>query len=532
MRSLLCIAATVGLALSACSTAAPQVTVANGIVEGFCVNDDVVQVNGFFGIPFAEPPVRFEANTAKKPVPKTNWTGVKATKTMPAMCTQATPGDSEDCLYLNVYAPDGAASGSLPVFVIVHGGAFAFGSANDGTPAHIAKYLAAKGLVIVMIQYRVGPLGFCTTKDSVMPGNYGMWDAKMAFEWVRDNIAAFGGNPNDVTAYGGSSGAALIDAMHLSPLATNLFHKMALFSGAATDIWDAPTKQKCEERAASLGLTWTDSASFKAAMLSAPASGLGSGWLFHGESTFDTIYADWSPVYDGDFFPTTGAAMRAATQPKPSIYGISFLEGAGTSGALNITSETVEKIVNYMVPATVGNRSLFQSYLIESYRNQALVLEPTAIDKHAAQAALGERNRAAGMDAVLRRNFELFGTNQTYYRYVFKHFNPATIGTRYPFISFASHAFDQYYSIGKPGFTFTGDDLTVVNLYTTPRPGHNPNGAGPVSSLAVPWVASTPANPSLNYVIESTPSMDPQFFFGRPHLNNVLNKIGGTFRPV
>ncbi|GMS82459.1 hypothetical protein PENTCL1PPCAC_4634, partial [Pristionchus entomophagus] len=148
-----------------------------------------------------------------------------------------------------------------PVFVVVHGGAFAGGSAQGGTPLHIAQNMASKGLVVVLIQYRVGPLGFCTTKDSVLPGNYGMWDAKMAFEWVRDNIAAFGGNPNDVTAYGGSAGAALIDGMHLSPITTNLFHKMALLSGAARDMWDAPTKENCEARAASLGLTWTDSAS-------------------------------------------------------------------------------------------------------------------------------------------------------------------------------------------------------------------------------------------------------------------------------
>ncbi|KAF8361018.1 hypothetical protein PRIPAC_87941 [Pristionchus pacificus] len=243
----------------------------------------------------------------------------------------------------------------------------------------------------------------------------------------------------------------------------------------------------------------------------------------------------WSPVYDGDFFPSTGPVMRAATQPKPSIFGISFLEGAGTAGALNITAQTVEKIVDYMVPATVGNRSLFQSYLIESYRNQATILEPTAVDKHAAQAALGERNRAAPMDAALRRNFELFGSNQTAYRYVFKHFNPATIGTRYPFISFASHAFDQYYSLGRPGFNFTGDDQVVVDLYTTAlynfaKTG-NPNGSGS-SALPIEWKPSTPSNPSLNYVIETTPWMDPQFFYGRPHLNNILNKIGGTFRPV
>ncbi|KAF8363070.1 hypothetical protein PRIPAC_89993 [Pristionchus pacificus] len=554
MRSLLVIFSTIGLAQSATF---PRKTLVNGVVEGFCLIDSPVQVNAFLGVPFAEPPVRFE-----KPLPKNNWSGVLATKTQPNMCTQVTgAANSEDCLYLNVYAPAVAPSAALnkdscthglPVFVVVHGGAFATGSAQEGAPEHIARYLAAKGIVVVAIQYRVGPLGFCTTKDSAMPGNYGMWDAKIAFEWVRDNIAAFGGNPNDVTAYGGSAGAALIDGMHLSPLTTSddhLFHKMVLFSGAARDMWDAHTTEHCEERATAIGLSWTDSASFKSALLSANAADLAGGWQVIGEENFDYLlcgehgisstignadskkstHSDWAPVLDGDFFPSTPAAMRAATQPKPSIFGnyfascffgvdgaatqhkpsffgISFLEGAGMSGAITIDHTTVEKIVDFMVPATIANRSLFQSYFLESYRNQGQILEPTAIDKHAMMAVN-----------------------------VFKHFNPAPIGGLYPFISYATHSFDQWYSLGLPGFTLNTADQIVIDIYTTALVNFaktgNPNGSS-ASALPVPWVAATAQNPSLNYVIETTPSMDAQFFYGRPNLNNILNKIGGTFKPV
>ncbi|GMS88883.1 hypothetical protein PENTCL1PPCAC_11058, partial [Pristionchus entomophagus] len=166
----------------------------------------------------------------QKPVAKSAWSGVLPSKTQPNMCTQeTTAANGEDCLYLNVYAPatvpaEGTRStlhlSGLPVFIVVHGGAYATGSVQEGTPLHISKNLEAKGLVVVAIQYRVGPLGFCTTKDSVLPGNYGRNVGRQDAKWVRDNIAAFGGNPNDVTAYGGSAGAALIDALHLTPNTT------------------------------------------------------------------------------------------------------------------------------------------------------------------------------------------------------------------------------------------------------------------------------------------------------------------------
>ncbi|GMS88882.1 hypothetical protein PENTCL1PPCAC_11057, partial [Pristionchus entomophagus] len=120
------------------------------------------------------------------------------------------------------------------------------------------------------------------------------------------------------------------------------------------------------------------------------------------------------------------------------------------------------------------NRTQFQSYFLEQYRNQATIIEPTAVDKHAVMAAFGKRTFASTMDAVLRRNFELFGA--TTYRYVFKHFNKAMIGegnqtSQFPFISFATHSFDQRYALGFAYITIT-HSLAMINWssISTPQP--------------------------------------------------------------
>ncbi|GMS79849.1 hypothetical protein PENTCL1PPCAC_2024 [Pristionchus entomophagus] len=145
-------------------------------MEGFCLTDSPIEVNAFMSVPFAEPPVRFT-----KPVAKGNWSGVLETKVMPPRRIQsASDAISEDCLYLNVFAPaTGSGKGSVsiqpscgfPVITVVYGGAFATGRAVDQVSLeHIAKYIVSKGVIVVVIQYRVGPLGFCTTGDSVMPG--------------------------------------------------------------------------------------------------------------------------------------------------------------------------------------------------------------------------------------------------------------------------------------------------------------------------------------------------------------------------
>lgn len=140
---------------------------------------------------------------------------------------------SEDCLFLNIWAPENAEN--CPVIVYIHGGSFTGGSANEG---HISgKQFAKNGVIFISINYRLGPFGFCShpnlrDKDGVC-GNFGIYDQYTALKWIKDNIAAFGGNPHKITVLGQSAGAMSVDIHISSPLCKGWFSGAVMMSGPA-----------------------------------------------------------------------------------------------------------------------------------------------------------------------------------------------------------------------------------------------------------------------------------------------------------
>ncbi|KAH9495851.1 hypothetical protein Btru_015249 [Bulinus truncatus] len=187
-------------------------------------------LNKFYSIPYALPPTgdrRFEP-----PVEALPWSGVKDVKVHGHICPQtpteqSTYNRSEDCLNLSIFSPD--LNGSLPVFFWIHGGGFKGGSQfSDGDGGFVAR----RGVVSVMINYRLAPFGFLSTGDDVMPGNYGMLDQVLALKWVQKNIRVFGGDPGQVTIAGASAGAHSVDFHIISPLSTGLFHRAIMESGS------------------------------------------------------------------------------------------------------------------------------------------------------------------------------------------------------------------------------------------------------------------------------------------------------------
>ena len=142
---------------------------------------------------------------------------------------------SEDCLNLNIWTPAAADSDRLPVMVWIHGGGFQAGAGPE--PRHDGDALARKGVVVVTINYRLGVFGFLAhpelTRESgrKSSGNYGLLDQVAALRWVRDNIAAFGGNPQNVTIFGESAGSFAVSALMASPPAAGLFHRAIGESG-------------------------------------------------------------------------------------------------------------------------------------------------------------------------------------------------------------------------------------------------------------------------------------------------------------
>ena len=138
-------------------------------------------------------------------------------------------GSTEDCLYLNVYVPVTSHSRPLPVAVWLHGGAFMFGS---GAACWFGPHFwMVHEIILVTINYRLGPLGFLTTDDKTAAGNQGLRDQVMVLNWVKANIGKFGGDPDKVTIFGEDSGAASVTLMAMSPLAKGLFHRAIALSG-------------------------------------------------------------------------------------------------------------------------------------------------------------------------------------------------------------------------------------------------------------------------------------------------------------
>ncbi|XP_051980656.1 fatty acyl-CoA hydrolase precursor, medium chain-like [Xyrauchen texanus] len=144
------------------------------------------------------------------------------------------PEVSEDCLYLNIYTPSKSGEDAkLPVMVWIHGGGLSFGAASIYEGSVLSAY---QNVVVVMIQYRLGLLGFLSTGDEHAPGNYGLLDQVAALQWVQENIHSFGGDPGSVTIFGESAGGISVSLLVLSPLASGLFHRAIAESGTA--VWD------------------------------------------------------------------------------------------------------------------------------------------------------------------------------------------------------------------------------------------------------------------------------------------------------
>lgn len=212
-------------------------------------------VVAFKALPYAAPPVgdlRW-----RPPQPPAAWSGVRPGERYPAMCMQpvmslpappgakdfsgyflpvAADGMSEDCLYLNVFTPAETTAARLPVMVYVHGGGFRTGAGN--TPIQDPSRLAAKGLVVVTVNYRLGGLGFLNHPDlrregGGSSGDYGLLDQVEALKWVQANVAAFGGDPGKVTIFGGSAGSMSVSLLAASPMARGLFHRVIAQSGTA-----------------------------------------------------------------------------------------------------------------------------------------------------------------------------------------------------------------------------------------------------------------------------------------------------------
>ena len=232
---LLAIAIAVAPLMSA--AAATTAKVEQGVLQG--TKEDGLAV--YRGVPFAAPPVgdlRWRA-----PQPAAKWEGVRPAEKFAPQCVQGGfgPGPassmSEDCLYLNVWSPAKSTSAKVPVLVWIYGGGFASGATS--IPGYSGEVLAKKGVVLVSIAYRLGPIGFLAHPElsaespEHVSGNYGLLDMIAALQWIKKNIAAFGGDPNKVTIFGESAGGIAVSQLCASPLAKGLIQGAISESGGS-----------------------------------------------------------------------------------------------------------------------------------------------------------------------------------------------------------------------------------------------------------------------------------------------------------
>ncbi|WP_121119863.1 carboxylesterase/lipase family protein [Croceibacterium ferulae] len=319
------------------------VQVANGSLQG-AVEDGVAS---WKGIPFAVPPVGPLRWRATQPVQ--DWTGIRDATEYASDCMQEPfPSDAaplgtepaEDCLYANVWRPAEAANGRLPVVVWIYGGGFVNGGASP--PTYAGAAIAGRGVLFVSFNYRVGRFGFfafpqltAENADDGLLGNYGFMDQVAALGWLRENVAAFGGDPGNVTVIGESAGGMSVHNLVTSPLARGLFHKAVVMSGGDAKSADV-TLAEAEEigvnfaRAQGLDPTASDALQ-RLRQLSAEevTGGLNLSQLSEtqGPRTFTRPFPDGTVAVDMD-----KAYASDAFAPVPMIVGATSADIGGPVG--------------------------------------------------------------------------------------------------------------------------------------------------------------------------------------------------------
>jgi para-nitrobenzyl esterase len=301
----------------------------SGAVAGTAVDG----VAAFKGIPYAAAPsgpLRW-----RPPQAPARWDGVREAKAFGDACPQPALGmlgggrTSEDCLTLNVWTPAKTARERLPVMVWIHGGGFFLGTA--GVAQYDGTKLAARGVVLVSVNYRLGPLGFLAhpelSKEAGRSGNYGLLDQIAALEWVQRNIAAFGGDPKRVTIFGESAGGSSVLLLMVAPPAKGLFHGVIAQSPAVYgSIRYLREMRYALESAEAVGGKFGDLAALRAA----DASDLVKKAGFTADFIFSDNASNFWPIVDGHVLPDDPALLFSSGRfPRiPLMVGVCADEGA------------------------------------------------------------------------------------------------------------------------------------------------------------------------------------------------------------
>ncbi|XP_036185127.1 LOW QUALITY PROTEIN: bile salt-activated lipase-like [Myotis myotis] len=344
-----------------------------GFVEGVNRKLGLFGIGGrsvdiFKGIPFAAPPKVLE-----NPQPHPGWQGTLKAKDFKQQCLQTTgtmlnTKGSEDCLYLNIWVPQGQkeVSQNLPVMIWIYGGSFLMGSAQEKSFFNNYEYdgqeIAMRGNVIVVtFNYRLGELGFLSTGDANLPGNYGLRDQHMAIAWVKRNIAAFGGDPDNITIFGQSAGGASVSLQTLSPYNKGLIRRAISQSGSAVASWaiQRDPLRWAKQIARTVGCPLDDTARMAKCLKATDPRALTRAYKTNPFGMASDVLV-LVPVIDGDFIPDEPINLFANTADIDYIAGTNNMDAyflvrlfipAVDIDLLTITGEDFFKLVSWVTIA-------------------------------------------------------------------------------------------------------------------------------------------------------------------------------------
>uniref|UniRef100_A0A915BMM7 Carboxylesterase type B domain-containing protein n=1 Tax=Parascaris univalens TaxID=6257 RepID=A0A915BMM7_PARUN len=493
----------------------PQVVeIGSGKISGRSMPVDEGRfVNVFMGIPYAKPPVgilRFQ-----EPQPADRWNGVRN-------CLRHSPkapqkellierfianrvASSEDCLYLNIFAPawppPHQQPNGFPVMVFIHGGAFAVHSSSFYGDIGICRSLCAKDIIVVTIQYRLGILGFAATGDRSCIANLGLRDQTFALQWIKKNIWVFKGDPDNITIAGQSAGGVCVDLLMLSPYSQDLFSKAIAISGTAECAWAMNDIRKvCKAlrfHALKIGWKCPADANENAVNLSMMEflKGKKASELSLGVRSLrkrkDNIYGiDFAPVVDGDFFPAPINELRRTAPKKTCMTGTTEFEGLFFASYRERRYN--EKAIDSLISEFIKSGD-------EEIKKKALALYPTE-----------GKSKKEIVRTYMRYHPQTFGA----------------IGWAFPFID-ATHGTDLPYLFGKPIFTgakFNANDFKMLDQYTKLITNFVKNGS-PNEAGQLEWQPLTIEDTWRYYNIHLTSSMQADFQERRPAFWHALEGI-------
>ncbi len=459
--------------------AADTVKTVNGVIEGRGVQPSGVRI--FRGIPFAEPPtgeLRWREPQAVK-----NWQGVRPALDFGPRCMQAvvfddiryrSNGVSEDCLYLNVWTPAKSSRERLPVLVYFYGGGFVNGDSSEAR--YDGESMAAKGIVVVSVNYRLGVFGFLAhpelTKESPhkASGNYGLLDQNAGLRWVQKNIASFGGDPRHVTIAGESAGSMSVSAHMASPLSRDLIAGAIGESGALTGTLSPVPLAKAEEEgskfSASIG------AQSLAALRAMPAQQILEPAYKGGYAAVNRFPL----AIDGYFLPTDPVTIYASGKQAriPLLAGWNS-EEVGWQALLGKDEPTPE---NY-------KKALAKLYGPRA--EEALKFYPALTRDEVMQAATDlASDRFIAYSTWKWTDLHMRTTGAPVYRYLYARPRPAQRTGNQPAARGAVHSAEIEYALGNLAlndvYAWTPDDYKVSaqmqNYFANFIKNFDPNGPG------------------------------------------------------